>query len=354
MNRAARTAAFHSWSPPEALGRELGRGKYGVVRLAGRGAVAKVVEVGPKPASALAFLAAPPGEERAKVPWRRTKQAYREHVLGLLQSLLVMRGLTPHVVMHFGARVAPSPGACRVTLFMEQFEGSLEQHGPQLLRDETDWRALLFQVSSALAALGTLLGVVHNDLYPRNVLFRRLDAARDEVYDICGTSYQLTFRTCFALTDFGICGSPLLDSAMDCCPEVTVPQRRRPRHFGLWKAQHHVLSYCDLPTFSRDLYLAFKWPVQPSDHLPRAPEATRAWATKTLSFIDDHPGDFQEPQGLLAAIRVSFEVERLRGARAERPPEVHRFGPEDREPLLVSGMQLLRSMPFDAPGDEDD
>lgn len=353
MDAASRSARFHAWQPPAALGAELGRGKYGVVSAAGEGGVAKVIEVAPRPAplGGLAAFLKRAGTEGA-VPWKRAKQAYREHVVGLLQSLMVVRSLTPHVAMHFGARVEPAPGYCRLTLFMERFEGSLEAHGGELLREDADWRALLFQVASALAALGVLLRVVHNDLYPRNVLFRRLERPAVAVYQLCDASYLLHYRTLFALTDFGICGSPLLDSRMACCPEVSVPSHERPRQFGLWRAPHHVLSYPDLPVFSRDLYLAFKWASQPNERLPRAPGVTRTWAESTLSRMDEHVARFEEARGILTTIREAFGPERSAAERDGRRPsgsELFRFGPEDREALLRDGMKLLESMPFGLP-----
>ena len=331
MDPSARTRHFRDWQLPEELGAEIGRGKYGRVLLCGDEAVVKVLNA----------------ENGKRAAWRRVKQSYREHVLGIIQSLMVTRSMTPHLVMHFGASVVPSPGRCSISLYMERFEGSLEAAGEALLRSAQDWRGLLFQVTSAMATLAVLLQVVQNDLYPRNILFKRLPAECHAVYDIFGKGYSLATSTLFAITDFGICGSPLLDSRLACSPEVHVPPQARPKDFGLWHAPHHVLSYPDLPPYSRDAYLAFKWPVYRSRHLPPAPEDVKAWATDALTFLDLHAEAFNKPEGLLRLLHHAFVPER-RLAREATPAQalVFRVGSEDQDSLLQDGLKLLQAMPF--------
>jgi len=149
---AAREAAFRAWRCAP-VGELLGSGKYGSVFACGAGAAAKVMDLSGK-------------SRHARM------QAYREHVVSIMQTLLLLHGATPHFPFHYGLTVAVAELGMSLTLFMERFDGNLLEKAAAALGDAAGWVHLAFQLLHGCLCLAAVFGVVHNDLYPRNVLLR--------------------------------------------------------------------------------------------------------------------------------------------------------------------------------------
>lgn len=328
-----RVAAFAAWSEPDGpLGRLLGRGKYGAV-YAVRGAAVKVQRV------------EGPLADRSSPQWRRLRQAYREHVLGVVQSLLVANRVTPHVVMHFGAQLRPGPHACDVRMYMEAFDGSLDGKGAaELLTDDRSFRGMALQVTQGLAALAECLRLVHNDLYPRNILYRRTPA-RDADYQVCGRSYWLRGSCAlYAITDFGLAGTPLLQSQEGNYPDMRPPQVDVGTPFGTLSAPRHVLCYRKLPPFSRDLYALFRSVARPFSGSPVPPAETRRWAAGVLRALDSGVPDTSGPEGVAEVLELAFG-----GApAAPAAPEEERFCVRrgGHAALIREAAAVVRRVPF--------
>jgi serine/threonine protein kinase len=301
----------------------IGKGKYGTVRAVDDNTVVKVIDV-----------------DLVGDRWEvKAKQAYREYVVGVLQRLVVRRGHTPHLVIHFSGRMdVSSDRRCTLNLHMERFECSLDKGSRQALISEAQWRSMYFQLSSGLAALALLLGAVHNDLYPRNVLLRRLPREVSVVYDVCGAQYRGVHDTLFAIADFGVCGSPLLGCGRCCTPGIRLSSVETPRLFGQTPTEQHILKYAELPPFSRDIYVLFKWPTGGLANLYAVPESIMAWSLRILKHVDEHLDDFRKPQAIVDLLPVAFGEHLL--SSPTRPDFALR--PRDADALLELAAEELR------------
>ena len=299
---AVRAAAFAAWDRTAlvdpAVAAQLGAGRYGTVVACAPG----------WPGCAAKRLVAR--------SWRSRRQAYREHVVGLLQSLLLLRRVTPHFPWHYGAEVfAVPPAQLGVVLFMERYPQALVEAAPALLATPAAWVALLFQLGHAAVALATLFGVVQNDAYPRNALVRPGPPTRT-VYEVGGRRYAVHAAFLAVLTDYGIASGELL--AAPQVPEVAYGNGRlqgapavRGR-YAFVQPEAHVLAYRDLPIFARDLGTLLKWPTT-GDRLPPAPWAVRLWAVAALHRLDLAAAALDAPAGLLAVFHEIFAPAFLRG-----------------------------------------
>lgn len=291
MTQPERLAAFRSWKCAP-LGEEIGRGRYGSVVACGAG-VAKVLRLEGKDQGA-------------------RRQAYREHVVALLQSLLLLDGVTVHIPFHYGAQTAlTAQGEPTYTMYMERFEGSLQDFACEYLRGAEDWLHLAFQVAHAIAALGLYFGVSHNDLYPRNVLVSAR-APEPMAYDVEGQRYCLAPRFLAVVTDYGIASGALLGAPT--APEVAASTQKQPRAaaFALMPPHFHILQYDPpLPTFSRDLFVMLKWVAYGQNKMPSAPLGLRLWAFEAMHRMDRHLQDFARPAALLTAFHHLFHAENL-------------------------------------------
>jgi len=287
-----RTRRFFEWrSSAETTtpGETVGKGNYGTVYRCGDGAVVKVVSGVRKSAGS-------------------AKLAYREHVMSLLQTVLVLRRHTPHLPIHYGLETAheKKPKSLSMKLYIEAFDCSLDAAPPECLLRPQDWVGVLFQVSSAVLCVAKLLDVCHNDLYPRNVLVRRLGTRQMCRYDHFGVRHALRSTWLAALTDFGVCSSPLLASRSG--PEVkrspAIPRSAVP--FGQQPPGVHVLNHTYLPQFSRDPYTLFKWGAFRTKGLPRSPKEVVSWCQSVLEHLDRHQADFTRPAATLRLFEVAF------------------------------------------------
>jgi serine/threonine protein kinase len=333
-----RAKRFFEWRRGT-TGVSVGKGNYGTVFKCGDGAVVKVVnEVRKTSGSA--------------------KLAYREHVMSLLQSVLVLRRHTPHLPLHYGLEAScGSPKMLSLKLYLEAFDCSLDAVPADALARPSDWTALLYQVGSAVLCVAKLLDVCHNDLYPRNVLLRRHDPSAQPClfrYDHFGVHHELCWHSLAVLTDFGVCSGPLLASRAG--PEVkrtpVVPRSIVP--FGRQPPGVHVLNHTYLPPYSRDPYMLFKWGAFRSKGLPRAPQPVAAWCRAVLDRLDSRQAEFSRPDATLAIFDFAFSPETLgshdlglQGRTASGAPSTavdFRVASSDRSPVLEDCTELLSSV----------
>lgn len=285
QNFAARVDGFRRWERGP-VGIVLGSGKYGTVFKVEHGAMKESTI------------------KRDKTSL--VKQLHREHISGILQSLLVFNKVTPHLPVHFGFHFVPSPEGAITRFYMEEFHGSLASLASQILFTPRDWHVTAFQIISPLTVLANVFLVSHNDLYPRNVLVNRIEFTRNVTYQIGAHTYSVPWPFMLALTDFGLSSSTVLggttlpELAMGLAPS-TLPKR-----FGSQPSQRHILYYKELPQFSRDMYTLLKWFAFPMKTFPRPPPVVKNWATRSLEWIDERQQDLKDPQPLLDFVYYLF------------------------------------------------
>lgn len=334
-----REKMFYAWEKAEP-GEPVGKGNYGTVFKSGEGAVVKVMK-------------------QVRKSTGSAKLAYREHVMSLLQSLLVLRRHTPHLPLHYGLEaVRAAPRTLAMRFYLEAFDCSLDGAPSDLLRQPQDWVALLFQVGSALLCVAKLLEVCHNDLYPRNILLRRRPRPCLLSYNHFGLEHELCWHTLAVLTDFGVCSGRLLNSRAG--PEVkrTPVVLRSETPFGQQPPGVHVLNHTYLPAFSRDPYLLFKWGRFRTKGLPQPPEAVRSWCSAVLAHLDERQASFSEPAAVLRLFGFAFSPETLQAYglpslepsdSSEKDKEAHfSVDEEDQRKIFQQCTDLLQSVPFSA------
>jgi serine/threonine protein kinase len=338
MDNNDRVKRFYAWRKGE-LGAAIGKGNYGTVFRCGDGAVVKVV-----------------GDVRKSSG--SAKLAYREHVMSLLQSVLVLRHHTPHLPLHYGLEATQTgPKALSMSLYLEAFDCSLDASPVECLVRPNDWVALIFQVSSAVLCVAKLLDVCHNDLYPRNVLVRRYPGGHSHriCYNHFGLRHEVWWHSLTVLTDFGVCSSPLLASRGG--PEVkrTPVVSRGVVPFGRQPPSAHVLNHTYLPPFSRDFYMLFKWGAFKTKGLPRAPESVALWCRAALDYLDKHQPAFTKPQATLRAFECVFSPSSLATHSLPKLAPSEEAGEDeveftvdtsDRAPVLEDCTALLSAVPF--------
>jgi hypothetical protein len=248
------------------------------------------------------------------------RQAFREHAIGILQTLLALEGCAPHLPLHFGACVSVEAGRLRGRMYMEEHDGSLKTLGSEVLRREEDWISLAFQVASTLVMLAETLQLTHNDLYPRNVLISRHPPST-VTYRFPGAAYSVDWNFFVALTDFGIASSRLMGCSAPEITEVLKNTSHQIRAFGSVVPSRHILEYVWLPPFSRDLYTMLKWIRFSSAHLPLAPRAVALWAQAMLIHLDAHQSSLDAPSGLQSAFSHLFSARSLAGLPGVRQAE---------------------------------
>ena len=305
-----RLAGFHAWTETP-LQERIGSGKYGEVFVSGA-AAAKRLDLR--------------GRSRGS-----RRQAFREHVVGLLQTLLLLERATPHLPWHYGARFDVEPEGLGLSLFMERFDLSLAAAAP-LPQDA--WRPLLFQLLHAVGCLSFVFGVSHNDAYPRNILLRRYATPRRVRYEVFGRPYEVEAPFLAAVTDYGIASGELLGAPG--APEVASkgPLIAPGPRFSVVPPREHILRY-DLPPYSRDAYTLLKLPVYGSSEVPPAPLEERLWGLWALSRVD--AGDFTRRS---APLRL---LEELFPAAPHGAAPAFRLAPDLRQRLLPRACELLKA-----------
>ena len=327
-----RQRKFHGWARGS-RGDMIGQGNYGKVYMSGTsGAVVKQVKA--KKSSSAAGL----------------KLAYREHVMSLFQNALVLKRMSPHFCLHYGYEATPSSEHIAFNLFLEGFDGNLQTEATGLLHLENSvpWASLTFQIGSALVAVAVLLDVCHNDLYPRNVLIRRGDAGAWR-YDILGTTYEVPLPFFAVLTDFGVCSSPILSSPA-AGPEVKKSAvLDTPDNFGAAGHSGHILNF-QLPPFSRDFYMLFKWLAFPPRFFPQVPKEVRRWAVSLLQQMDLKKDKFRTNKGSQWIFALAFQTLDFAQFVAEHKGlanmETFKLSSEDRGAFVAEVTSHLKAFPF--------
>ena len=236
------------------------------------------------------------------------KQAFREHVVGILQTLLVTSSYTPHLPIHFDACMhIDLEKSLTGHMYMESFTGSLQDIGAEVLLNPWDWINLSFQVLSGVVILADLLLLTHNDLYPRNILLKKCVSAKKVKYKITKETYILSWSFLAVITDFGISSS---SEFMGQCelPEVTqsLNELQVPEKFGSVHNKCHILQFKKLPIFSRDLYTFFKAIHFGSKKMPEIPQEAEVWTGRCLDYLDSHQHEFKESTACLDFFHCIF------------------------------------------------
>jgi hypothetical protein len=325
----ARRHAFHAWRCAP-LGELLGTGRYASVFASGS-AAAKVMDLSGK-------------SRRSRV------QAYREHVVSIMQTLLLLRGVTLHFPFHYGLTVAMAEPGLSLTLFMERFSGNLLETAAGALRDAASWIHVAFQVLHGCLCLSSLFGVVHNDLYPRNVLVRPVDL--EVSAEVEGVVYGFRPRYLAVVADYGIASGKLV--ATDA-PEVCLSTTKVPRwpRFAAQPPAAHVLQYEPLlPASSRDPYTVLKWFFYGQEALPAAPLAVRLWAMDGLCRMDASLESFHADAAQLPLFHHLFHEDNLSrfglpsvATAAHRPTCVLRL--KDKAELVRRAAEALQHLGSD-------
>ena len=308
-----RAEKFRAWQE-SSLTELVGRGNYSRVYATSGGlAAAKVAEL--------------PHVSRSA-----RRQAFREHVISLLQTLLVLKRASFFFPLHYGVQLstgadrgepsmARTAAAAELTLFMESFPGALPQLAPRVLltqerkeRASGRWLALAFQLMHAVLAMSISFGISHNDLYPRNVLVRPLPEGCDVVFEtvVEGVSYRLVLPFLAVVTDYGVASGQLLGGKQE--PEVcrSLEELQVPRNFALRPPSAHILQYRGLPAFSRDPWVLLKWLCYPCAELPTQPWGLRLWALDALKRLEAQLSDFSSARAQLPLFHHIFHGRTLR------------------------------------------
>jgi hypothetical protein len=297
-----RRSDFEAWQPAP-LEQVLGKGRYATVYRCGLGA-AKVLDLAGKSRDA-------------------RRQAYREHVVAVLQSLLLLEEVTPHVPFHYGATTSVHAGSLGFVLFLERFDGSLLDLGQELLVRSADWVQLAMQLLHASLALALLFGVVHNDLYARNVLVRRLPRPSGITYDVEGALYHTALGFLAVVTDYGIASGTLVGAATE--PEVARASQRqkqpRPKAgFAFVPPRAHILHHDPpLPPFCRDPFTILKCLTYGQRGLPNPPLPIRLWSAEAMTHVDARLVEFAEAAAQEQLFHHLFHPENLARFQLELP-----------------------------------
>ena len=294
-----RRSDFEAWQPPTgAFGELLGKGRYASVFISGTGA-AKVLNLAGKRKDA-------------------RRQAYREHIVAVLQSLLLLQEVSPHFPFHYGAATSVTDGGLSYVFHMERFDGSLQDLAATFAFGAPEsWTQLLLQLLHAAIALASTFGVVHNDFYPRNILLRRLPAPANITYDVESVLYHVRLDFLAVVTDYGIASGALVGASL--VPEVTQSTVEGDKQlwsgasFAFVLPRAHILMYSPaLPPFSRDLYTVLKWVCYGQRGLPGAPVPTRLWCLEAMSQMDARLKDFDDAAAQQRLFHHLFHADTLK------------------------------------------
>ena len=251
---------FDVWEPPEITNSIIGKGKYGVVYASADGGTAlKQVKLrqtikNKKTAASLA---------------RMTRQLARECLVFEGLTVMALRGACTHYPLMYSIVRDFSDSILTVNIFMEKFEGSLASNPGSLLQSEHDWLSMLHQVSTAVWSASRAFQLSHCDLYPKNVLFRRVPPQRLAYKTYHEVITPLTIF--YAVTDYGVCASPCFDATdkPEVCHSLPIEVTASLSELRTTK---HILCY-DVPANVRDYYMLLSWVKRPADFgLPPSPE----------------------------------------------------------------------------------
>lgn len=285
-----RIEAFKTWENLHSGWEQIGKGKYGTVYSIGDAYVLK-------------------RSSTSRQRGHMCRQAFREHVIGILQTIAVLEGCTPHLPIHYAVRIGVNDKSMRGDMYMEKFSGSLHDFSGACLRNSSEWICLAFSILHSCITLAHLYGICHNDLYPRNVLISPKVQLTSVVYLCDNVLYDLDWPFFAAVTDFGVSTSSIL-MGEQMFPEVMKGQAHciASPNFGRKPPENHILKYKNLPIFSRDLYTVLKW-FKYSSSLPAPPPSIQQWATISLELLDNTSHRLHTFEGTMRIFNQIFSNE---------------------------------------------
>ena len=226
-------------------------------------------------------------------------RALSEHLIGILQSFLIVKKVSFFYPIHFGVACEKRSAACTLTMYMELFEGSLEQLAPEILLAASDWRILIFQVLHGLVAMSTYFSIAHNDVYARNIVVKRVSQAVDFTTQVGARRYSARLSFVAALSDFGAASGGPIE-----CELVPQTEKRLLPFCVVSPLKRHILFY-DIRVFSRDPISLLTSAIH-SVNLPSSPVSIKLWAVGALRYITSHMRFFGEPGAQLSLFHVMF------------------------------------------------
>lgn len=279
---------FNAWGSNLDLEEEIGRGAYGCVfRAADSFSAAKLVQL----------------QRQARSARQRVMQ---EHKISLLQTLLVLRKVSCFHPLHYGIRYQRGAEGAQLACYMERFDGSLEALAAAVLRAPRAWQDLLFQVLHGVLSLANVFQLSHNDLYPRNVLVRRLPGTVSARVRVDAGVYARPLDFLAVVSDYGVASGQT--SAL---PEVVAASERKQLRLSplslLAPLKHHILYY-DLEVFARDpLALLLALAHADGQKLPPCPTSVRLWLALGLRRILARMKDFASPRAQKELFHAMFQ-----------------------------------------------
>lgn len=89
-----------------------------------------------------------------------------------------------------------------VLIVMDLADGTLAEW-VKVNHSECDWFNMIFQIVMAVYIMGTKYKMLHTDMKPKNILYKRYDVPQILKYDINGKHYTIKSKYLFIISDFG-------------------------------------------------------------------------------------------------------------------------------------------------------
>lgn len=284
---------------------------------------------------------------------RGLKQAFREYIISLLQKILLESRCTPNLVMHFGSSPLKANGELSLKFYMERCDGSLDRMAPEVLRKDADWSSAIFQALSACVVLGETYGIVHNDLYARNMLVKwnrkGESSSRRTLYKLFGEDFLLVSDFLLVICDFGMAASRLLDAPL-AAPELKyeIPSKGYGGCFKSLGGGDHILKF-SVPPYTRDVYTVMRYGAAKGSLGVEPPAKIVGWAEDCLKAVDLRHSEFSAPRGLTRAVHDFFlrlarlhDIEEPTGGSCTGADETWSCDSGRKASLLQLGMEAIR------------
>jgi len=327
---ATRENSFFAWTSGQRQ-ELLGQGSYGkVFRLAGNSAVVKDCTI-------------------AKGRHEAIRSALQEQTIAVVLTHIVLDRVCPHYLLLFNSTLDVETTNVHTHMTIEAFDGSIDK----VKNWQACWTEILFQIFHALSHIHRVLALVHNDLYPRNILIRQLNIrCRYDFPSDIQTSVWLDAPFLVALADFGISTSERLfpNAPLRLRKKATQPT---PQPFGQCVFTHHVLEYTSLPAFARDYWALLQWTLFPSRHVAPPPGDVLTILRAVRDELNHRWTGLQAPEGSWDIFKFFLRQPQVQ-ARLCRPSatpcDCQAWSPEDvdgyRQNLLDRAAVFVRSLPI--------
>ena len=213
-------------------------------------------------------------------------------------------------------------------IFMELADGSLDDWWTLSDGSDESYMKMILQILLALLKMGKECDLVHNDCYPRNILFKKVPAGIVHKY-VLGNSFNYEFALdgyMFMLADFGISTSSNFSVKDEKFGHETAPigdsdvvdEHGNYKIYTIdetinFKFVKHVL-YSNLPAYSRDAIALISSLLAKRGQYVRSRKVI-FWAQKFLELISKHlskgPDIFNTVAGLETVIKAMFNPDIL-------------------------------------------